>query len=391
MFALRTAKTTGAAVVAFVVAKVITSGSAPLLAPLTALLVVQITTWSTLRSSFDRVASVIAGVLLAVGFSEVAGLSWWSLGTLIFLSLVVGRLMRLGDNLLEVPISAMLVLGVYDPSVAAWGRVQETLIGAGVGVIASIVVPPPIYSAPAAEALRRLADGLAQLLDGAGRDLLEGWSQDRNRKVMDDLQALRRDVIEVERAVDRLEESLRLNPRGSRVSEAPASLRTALTIVELALVSLPAVFRALDEGMTRQDEAPAFGNDVRTALSETLLRCGEAVGVFGHFTAADVTAPTSDEERLADAVSRARRAQEELGAAMLADPHSDLRVFGLRGSLMLAVERVLDAVDIERTQEAIGVRRAGRTPVMRQLLASDEAARTAARQQLRRNVRPSRR
>ena len=63
--------------------------------------------------------SVVAGVGLAVLLSIAVGLSWWSLGLLIGLSLVVGQVLRLGDNLLEVPISAMLVLGVGAASARA--------------------------------------------------------------------------------------------------------------------------------------------------------------------------------------------------------------------------------------------------------------------------------
>src|SRR5919107_188451 len=82
----------------------------PLLAPLTALLVVQLTPVSILVSGLDRVVSVVAGVGLAVLLSSAVGLNWWSLGLLIGLSLVLGQVLRLGENLLEVPISAMLVL-----------------------------------------------------------------------------------------------------------------------------------------------------------------------------------------------------------------------------------------------------------------------------------------
>ena len=387
MLGIRTAKTTGAAVAAFAAARAITGSAAPLLAPLTALLVVQVTFWSTLRSSVDRVASVVAGVLLAVAFSAVAGLSWWSLGTLVFLSLVVGWLLRLGDNLLEVPISAMLVLGVYDPSVAAWDRVQATLIGAGVGVLATVLAPPPVYSAPAGRAVRRLAGEIALVLERAGADLIGGWSAERSRRSLDVLRGLRRDVAAAERSLEQLRESMRLNPRARRLNETPGSLQAALTVLELTLVSLPAVFRVLSEGVDRPAREPAFGPQVRGELAAVLLLCGEAIDVFGEYTATDVTAPTSGESRLADAVARAREARERLGAAMLAHPHTEMSVWGLRGALTLALDRVLDELDLERTHAALGVRRSVRPAVMRGLVAHEEAERAVARRELRRSIR----
>ncbi|MGR7002308.1 aromatic acid exporter family protein [Yinghuangia aomiensis] len=51
---------------AFVVAQWLSGNSAPLLAPLTALLVVQVTTYSTLTIGIRRMFSVLLGVLIAV-------------------------------------------------------------------------------------------------------------------------------------------------------------------------------------------------------------------------------------------------------------------------------------------------------------------------------------
>ena len=116
---LRAMRLTGTAVAAYVAALEISSSSKPLLAPLTAMLVVQVTLFSTLHSGWQRVLSVMAGVMLAVGFSAVTGLTWWSLGILIAASIIIGQLLRLGTHLLEVPISAMLVLAVGNVESAA--------------------------------------------------------------------------------------------------------------------------------------------------------------------------------------------------------------------------------------------------------------------------------
>src|ERR1019366_6426419 len=99
----RTAKTTLAAVLSFVVAQQLGTSPQPVLAPLTALLVVQLTMYETLASGLQRVASVVAGVLIAVGVATYVGLTWWSLGAVVAASLIIGRLLRLGANLLEVP------------------------------------------------------------------------------------------------------------------------------------------------------------------------------------------------------------------------------------------------------------------------------------------------
>ena len=61
----RALRLTGAAVAAFVVAELLFSETVPILAPLTALLVVEINLKDIVTSGVQRVASVTAGVLLA--------------------------------------------------------------------------------------------------------------------------------------------------------------------------------------------------------------------------------------------------------------------------------------------------------------------------------------
>ena len=63
---------TAAATASYIVASPVLSSTARLsIAPLTALLVVQLTPVSILASGIERVASVVAGVSVAVGFSSV--------------------------------------------------------------------------------------------------------------------------------------------------------------------------------------------------------------------------------------------------------------------------------------------------------------------------------
>ena len=80
------------------------------------------------------------------------------------ISLGAGRLLRLGDNLMEVPISAMLILAVGGAGTvaAAEGRVVETLVGAVVAVLVNLLIAPPLYVQPASEAIAELAQRMAR-------------------------------------------------------------------------------------------------------------------------------------------------------------------------------------------------------------------------------------
>ena len=165
------------AVVAFEMARLITGAQAPILAPLTALLVVQVTLYQTFRSALQRVASVVAGVVVALGLSAWLGFTWWSLGLTIAAALAIGYALRLGDSVLEVPISAMLILSLPSET-AVTQRIFATIIGAATGLVSNLVVAP-LRVQPAEEAVDDLGRRLADLLDQMSADLAEGHGPER--------------------------------------------------------------------------------------------------------------------------------------------------------------------------------------------------------------------
>ncbi|MFJ8612025.1 aromatic acid exporter family protein [Streptomyces sp. NPDC093675] len=83
-----------AAVLAYLAGLWLSGNAQPLRAPLTALLVVQVTLYATLTPGIRRIASV----LIAVGFTDAVGLAWWSLGLLVLVCLPLGHLLHLAPG-----------------------------------------------------------------------------------------------------------------------------------------------------------------------------------------------------------------------------------------------------------------------------------------------------
>jgi Aromatic acid exporter family member 1 len=92
--AVTVARLAGTAVFAYLVALPLPVTPRPVLAPLTALLVAQVSLYQTLRSAVQRVAAEVAGVLLAVGLPALVGFTWWSLGITIVVALFIGYALR---------------------------------------------------------------------------------------------------------------------------------------------------------------------------------------------------------------------------------------------------------------------------------------------------------
>lgn len=339
---LRTFKTTLAAVLAFVVAEALGTSASPVLAPLTALLVVQVTLYETLTQGLQRVLSVLAGVLVAVGVATVVGLTWWSLAGVIAVALVLGRVLRLGAHLLEVPISAMLVLALGGAEDAATGRVYETLIGAAIGLAVDLLIAAPLYVQPAGDALAELADRMARYARGYADTLRAGWSRATADSWLNQARDLGAEVTRADRIIARTEDAARLNLRSGPVRVAQPRLRAALTGLERCHLSLRELARALLDRtyfVPEVEEAVAYGEEVRHALADILEATADTLDEVG----ALVAGPVADEpdrpavtERLAGLEERRNR----LAGLLIVDPLVDAAAWEQHGALLTAVDRL---------------------------------------------------
>jgi hypothetical protein len=354
----RTAKTTLAAVLAYELARWLLGDQVPpLLAPLTALLVAQLTIFETVKSGLERVGSVVAGVLVAVLLSKVAGLSWWSLGIAIFASLVIGQLLHLGDHQLEVPISAMLVLAVAGQAQnAAEGRVVETLVGAAVGVVVNALLGPPVYVQPAGDAVGDLTDDLAELLRTMGEELTDSWSSEHAHDWLRRTQELDTPLHAAGTALVRGEQSLRLNPRRRRVLDGATTLRAGLAALEHAAVQVRGICRDLADLAERIEERGQAEPEVLVALGRLLVELGGGVAAFGQLIAPDVAGPPREAVPLRIALEIARTHRDVLAELMLVDAATDPELWHIQGSLLANVDRLLREIDLERGPDARRVR-----------------------------------
>ena len=285
-----------------------------------ALLVVQVTPVSLLAAGLDRVVAVVAGVTLAVVFSTTVPLAWWSLGVLIMVSLVIGTALRLRNNLIEVAISAMLVLGVgsLDAESAGWERITVTLVGAAVGVATNLLVPPQVPIADAGRAIDDLAGDLARLLRTAADELgeLRGRGQDvavRAETWLDRASTVNHDIPNVGAALLRAEQGRRLNVRAVGRPDAGPGLRQGLEAVEHSAVAIRGMFRAVHD-------ATSDATWPEDEVGENMALLARTTGVFGE-TAAGVTLgglPAEAVGPLRDVAARSAVARTQSGRAELA-------------------------------------------------------------------------
>ncbi|MDI2124658.1 FUSC family protein [Yinghuangia seranimata] len=351
---VRTLRMTVAAVAAFVVALWLSDNPAPLLAPLTALLVVQVTTYATLTTGIRRMFSVLLGVLIAVGFAELVDLNWWSLGALILASLVAGHLLRVDPFVEEVAISGMLVLGVGNLHAAhstAAGRVGETLIGVAVGMLCNFIYAPPTYIQPAGEAIEDLSVRLNGLLNRIGKDLRQGASPRHAESWLEEARVLDGDIVQVDGALSQAEESLRLNPRAARHAlNAGIVLRSGLDSLEHCTVTMRSVCRGLSDLSQESGRYEAvYPADVAAALDDLLRDLADAVTSFGRMVTAEVSDRAEHAEaELGRALTEGRRDRDRIAGLLRSETEFEPDTWELHGSLLASVDQILDELDVDK-------------------------------------------
>jgi aromatic acid exporter family member 1 len=322
---LRTAKTTLAAVLAWQLALPLPGDQLPVLAPLTALLVTQLTLIQTVTGSLQRVGSVVVGVVVAVLVADLLGVHWWSLGVVIFASLILGQILKLGSHRMEVPISALLVLTVGGTPGVARTRLLETLVGAGagVGVIVNAVLVPPVYVRPAGQAIYELAADMARVLEGVADELAEGWSGEDAYERLLEARELDGPVGQAKQALARAEDSLRLNPRRRLLGDPSDELRESMTTLEHSAILVRGICRSLvDLDTVSGGRGP--DPELRAALANLLREVAGAIRAFGELVAASVPGPPANQAPLHRALARARAAREEVAAVMVARAREQL-------------------------------------------------------------------
>ncbi|MET9527599.1 aromatic acid exporter family protein [Streptomyces coeruleorubidus] len=345
---VQTVRSAFAATIAYVIALRLSPEAAPLTAPLTALLVVQVTLYATLTNGFRRVNAVVTGVLVAIAFSLLVGLTWWSLALLLVASLAVGRLVRVEEYVPEVAISAMLVLGVTTVGDTAWARVVETLIGAVVGLGCNLLLAPPVWVEEAGASIEGLARRLRQLMLRMGEEAAGRTPADRAAERLHEARRLDHDIVEVDAALRQAEDSLRLNPRVREGLLHRVVLRTGLDTLEICTVVLRVLARSFTDLAKEREPEPLFDAETGAALEQLLSEIADAVVSFAVLVTTHLSASAeSAEERLATELRTAAGTRDKLALLLREEAERETRHWQLLGAVLTEVNRILDELDTE--------------------------------------------
>ena len=342
------------AVFAYLVAQQLPGGSPrSVLAPLSALLVAQATLYHTIRSAIQRVVGVTAGVVAAVAVAAYVPFTWWVLGLLIAGTLALGLLLRLHEDTLEVPISAMLIFSV-DTHAYATTRITESIVGAAAGLAAGLIFSP-LRVQPAKDAVgeltRQMADLLGQMAHGLA--LPDPPDPRRASEWLEQTRDLRLEIQRVDDALAQAEESVRLNPKRLTSGSNPAAgLRDGLNTLERAATDMRVLARAVaDSTWLDSEHSPVGETETRARLAAVIAELSGAVGAYGQVIEVGSELPGAKNPsgqpaeppamaELEDHLEEAQRQQDKLADLLQTDPAEHPEGWPLRGEILAHVDRL---------------------------------------------------
>ena len=233
------------------IAGLVTGVPDPVLAPLTALVVVQVSVRSSVRAAIQRSVGVVLGVLLALAIGDALEWNAFTVAALVTVSLGVAQLvLRLPASAArQVPISGLVVLTAasLSPESSAWRRTVETVIGAVVGIIVSLVLPASRL-VDARQTLERLATSLGDALETMGSGLQQPWSTDHTAEWRRTARTARERLVrQAAEAVGNGRETAQWNVRDRRHVDVLGRYEEIMPRLERTAIGVSVISRGLDD------------------------------------------------------------------------------------------------------------------------------------------------
>lgn len=211
--AVQSLKAAGAAVLAWALVGWWWKAPMALMAPWTAVVLVQSTVYRSLRAGAQQLALIGVGTLLAAGAASLTGNTMAAMALALPPAVLLGNYSRFGDQGIYAPTTAIFVLAYSSFSTTAIAhRLFEALVGALIGIGVNALVLPPVHLRDVRENLDRLGRDSAGLMRTVADDVENGYDRTSAGQWHESAQRLCGAVDGLDRARGWTRESYRFNP-----------------------------------------------------------------------------------------------------------------------------------------------------------------------------------
>ncbi|MFF8289568.1 aromatic acid exporter family protein [Streptomyces sp. NPDC016309] len=221
--AVQAVKAAGAAILAWAVAGWWWQAPLALMAPWTAVALVQSTVYRSVRTGVQQVVLIAAGTVLAAAAAGLTGDTMAAMALVLPVTALLGNYSRFEDQGVYASTTALFVLvyGSYS-GFDILHRLLETLLGAVIGIAVNALVLPPVHLRHAHESLCRVPRDGAELLRTMAGEMERGHARHQAQEWHNRARTLPQRLADLRNARMWTRESLRLNPAGRIRRPGPA-------------------------------------------------------------------------------------------------------------------------------------------------------------------------
>ncbi|MFC8829357.1 aromatic acid exporter family protein [Streptomyces sp. NPDC057137] len=326
-----------AAVVAWSLANWLLPSTVTTFAPFTALLILQVTIYQSLRDCIQYLTAMLLGAALAAGLGATAGVHAWSLAVLILCALAIGKTQRLGYQGTQVSVIGIFAFSAGHGSLSYIGHlVASVAIGAACAITAHLVLAPVRRTSRSRRAVEQLSTEAQQVLTllsvaTAGEEPL---SEKDCKEWVRQCIRISAEVDRVRAVIDDERENSRLNPRPAHPGAHRLLTRThpTITIVDRSLWHIQSIVRSLSY---------AAGGDCDVLPREFLLPYSDLLSRTARIIQ-QIVQQRDDTAGLTASLSDAWSRYRELETGSHHTPDGPPAQTALRGSLITDVGRLLN-------------------------------------------------
>lgn len=237
-----------------------------LVAAIVCTLSIRISLHKSLREGFGQIVGTAIGAGVALLTVSIFDFGFISIGTTIFLCAVVARALHLGEVAsVNVPVTALIVIGPGLSESTAIHRLESTLVGAAVAIAFSYFSHPKTPLDRAREQISLVGNKAARLLAEMSEGVAAGYTQkdaaqwlSRGRLLIEEIPAIRAQSVEAKGYA-------RWIRTGTR--DAAEDVYIEGLAVEHTVVQVRAIARTLFDSILEGGIADSVKKDVAVALS----------------------------------------------------------------------------------------------------------------------------
>lgn len=333
----------------------------PVWAPITASLIALLTVRASIRDAIQKLVAVLVGIAVAIWLGGLIGLHIWSIGVIVTVGFLAGRILRLSPSAAaQITINGLFVL-VLGAGADPGQRYLDTIVGAVVAVVVNLVVVPPNLIDPARRSVADVADGIVGVLTGMSAGISRPWTGAEASEWLVTARLQRRAAARAENDVADADQSLRLHPNRSAWTAGLDRVRQAADTLLIVDVQVRVLARTLRD---TADRLP--GSDGRQPpypmASSLLATTAGATEAFAYALLAGSSRPQRtglppvEAGPARRAVEQARETIARINADLSALLAANLERGVLLGALIVETERIL--VELESGLDAAGDRSA---------------------------------